>query len=153
MSHRVVETVSKMALPILNAEGFELVDVEYTKEGSNWFLRIFIDSEQKPIDLDDCTRMSELLSKKLDEIDPIPEAYFLEVSSPGAERPLKKEADYQKAIGKNVHISTYVPIEGQKEIQGVLTAINDEQLWIQSGKETIAIPRKKVAKARLAIVF
>lgn len=153
MSRRVIETVSKITLPILKAEGFELVDIEYIKEGPNWFLRIFIDSEQKPIDLDDCTHISGLLSKKLDEVDPIPEAYFLEVSSPGAERPLKKEADYQKAIGKNVYISTYIPIEGQKEVQGVLTAINNEQLWIESNKKTIVVPREKVAKARLAIVF
>lgn len=153
MSRKVVETVSRIVSPILDAEGFELVDIEYKKEGSNWFLRIFIDCEERPIDLDDCTHMSELISKKLDEVDPIPEAYFLEVSSPGAERPLKKEADYQRAIGKNVCISTYAPIEGQKEIQGVLTAVNEKHLTVESGTKTMLVPREKVAKARLAIVF
>lgn len=153
MSRKVVEAISRIVSPLLDAEGFELVDIEYTKEGSNWFLRIFIDCEQRPIDLDDCTHMSELISKKLDEVDPIPEAYVLEVSSPGAERPLKKEADYQRAIGKNVCISTYAPIEGQKEIQGVLTAVNEEHLTVESGTKTMLVPREKVAKARLAIVF
>jgi len=152
-SRRVIETVSEIAVPILNREGFELVDIEYTKEGPNWYLRIFIDSEQKRVDLNDCAHISELLSQKLDEVDPIPEAYFLDVSSPGAERPLKKEADYQRAIGKNVLVTTYVPIEGQKEIQGVLVAVNEEKLWIESDAKTFEIPREKVAKARLAIVF
>ena len=75
--------------------GFELVDVEYVKEGSNWFLRVYVDKEGG-IDIDDCGRISEFLSEKLDENDPITDAYFLEVSSPGAERPLKKPDDYLK---------------------------------------------------------
>lgn len=154
MSHSIIHRVEALVSPILDEEGFELVDIEYTKEGSNWFLRIFIDSEQKPVDLDHCSRISERVSKKLDETDPIPTAYILEVSSPGAERPLKKEADYQKAIGKNVNVSTYVPIHGAKEFQGVLTEVTNEQLSIQLDKKNmVAIPRTKVAKARLAIVF
>jgi len=152
-TRQVVEKVKEIALPILEQEGFELVDIEYTKEGPNRVLRIFIDGEEKRVDLNDCAHISELLSKKLDEVDPIPEAYYLDVSSPGAERPLKKEADYQKAIGKNVLISTYVPIEGQKEIQGVLEAVDQDTLWVEAGQKTIEIPREKVAKARLAIVF
>lgn len=152
-NRRVVETVSEIALPILNKEGFELVDIEYTKEGPTWYLRVFIDREQEHVDLNDCAHISQLLSQKLDEVDPIPEAYVLDVSSPGAERPLKKDADYQKAIGKQVLISTYVPIEGQKEIQGVLVAANEEELRIEVDQQIIVVPREKVAKARLAIVF
>lgn len=152
-NRRVVETVSEIALPILNKEGFELVDIEYTKEGPTWYLRVFIDREQERVDLNDCAHISQLLSQKLDEVDPIPEAYVLDVSSPGAERPLKKDADYQKAIGKQVLISTYVPIEGQKEIQGVLVAANEEELRIEVDQQIIVVPREKVAKARLAIVF
>lgn len=153
MNRQVVEVVEKIVVPILNNEGFELVDIEYTKEGSNVFLRIFIDCEQKPVDLDDCGHFSQVLSEQLDQVDPIPTAYILEVSSPGAERPLKKETDYQRAIGKWVHVTTYAPIEGSKEFQGVLTAVNQDELTIKLEKSTIVLPRKKVAKARLAIVF
>ena len=149
----MVDIVEKIAVPILDAEGFELVDIEYTKEGANWFLRIFIDCEQKPVNLDDCSHFSELLGAKIDQVDPIPTAYILEVSSPGAERPLKKETDFQKAIGKSVNITMYTPIEGSKQFQGVLTEVNQEQFVIKQDKRLIALPRNKVAKARLAIVF
>lgn len=153
LSRQITETVEKIALPILEAEGLELVDVEYKKEGQNWFLRVFIDRDGKPIDLDDCSRVSERLSEALDEADPIPGAYFLEVSSPGAERPLKKEADYKKAIGKNVYVTTYEPIEGQKAFEGVLTRFEDNQITVEEKGKAFRIPLDKVAKARLAIVF
>lgn len=153
MSRQVIQTVEKIALPILEAEGLELVEVEYKKEGQNWFLRVFIDREEGSIDLDDCSRVSEQLSGALDQADPIPSAYFLEVSSPGAERPLKKETDFIKAIGKHVHVTTYEPIQGQKVFEGVLTQFLDEQLTMDDKGKTIHIPRSKVAKARLAIVF
>lgn len=153
MSRQVTETVEKIALPILEAEGLELVDIEYKKEGQNWFLRVFIDREEAAVDLDDCSRVSERLSEALDDADPIPGAYFLEVSSPGAERPLKKEADFHKAIGKNVYITTYEPIEGQKSFEGVLTHFADGQMTVEEKKKTFQIPLDKVAKARLAIVF
>jgi ribosome maturation factor RimP len=153
LSRQITETVEKIALPILEAEGLELVDVEYKKEGQNWFLRVFIDREGKPIDLDDCSRVSERLSEALDEADPIPGAYFLEVSSPGAERPLKKEADYKKAIGKNVYVTTYEPIEGQKAFEGVLTRFEVNQITVEEKGKAFRIPLDKVAKARLAIVF
>ena len=87
---KIKTTVEEMVRPYLDEHGFELVDVEYVKEGSNWFLRVFVDKDGG-IDIDDCGLISEYLSQKLDENDPIPTAYFLEVSSPGAERPLKKK--------------------------------------------------------------
>ena len=103
---KVAELVSTLALPVIEAEGFELVDLEFVKEGKNWFLRFYLD---KPggIDLDDCAFMSEKFSELLDaqDPDPIPQAYFLEVSSPGAERPLKTEKDLKEAIGQYVHVS------------------------------------------------
>ncbi|KPC76980.1 ribosome maturation factor RimP [Laceyella sacchari] len=153
MSRQVSEVVEKIALPIIEAEGLELVDVEYKKEGTNWFLRVFIDREDKPVDLDDCSRVSERLSEVLDETDPIPGAYILEVSSPGAERPLKKENDFHKAIGKHVHVTTYEPIDGQKVFEGVLKEVDSVSLTVEEKKKTVHIPREKVAKARLAIVF
>ncbi len=89
---KIKSVVEEMLLPFLSSNGFELVDIEYVKEGSNCFLRIFVDKEGG-IDIDDCGRISEFMSEQLDENDPITDAYFLEVSSPGAERPLKKAED------------------------------------------------------------
>lgn len=149
---KVTEIVEELALPIASEEGLELVDVEYKKEGANWFLRVFIDKEGG-VDIDDCSRVSELLSDILDEIDPIPSSYFLEVSSPGAERPLKKSEDFNRAIGKQVWLSTFEPIDGSKEFEGILQAYSAETLEIDTGQQTIVLPTDKVAAARLAIVF
>ena len=148
-----IETmVEQLARPYLEAGGFELVDIEYVKEGGNWFLRVFVDKEGG-IDIDECGKISEYLSAKLDETDPIPNAYFLEVSSPGAERPLKKPEDFRRAIGKHVFVSTYEPVDGMKEFEGKLLSYSEEQLAVRVGNKTYEIPRNKVALARLAIEF
>ncbi|AZV60519.1 ribosome maturation factor RimP [Peribacillus frigoritolerans] len=156
MSKKVTEVVEELALPILEELQLELVEVEYVKEGKSWFLRVYIDKETG-VDIDDCGNVSEKLSEKLDEVDPIPQNYFLEVSSPGAERPLKKEKDFLNAIGKNVYIKTYEPILDEKEFEGILTSFDGEEVTIEvrikTRKKTIVIPFEKVAKARLAITF
>jgi len=144
--------VEQMVQPYLDEHNFELVDIEYVKEGSNYFLRVFVDKEGG-IDIDDCGMISEYLSGKLDENDPIPEAYFLEVSSPGAERPLKKKEDVAKAVGKDVFVTVYEQVEGQKELEGRLLSFEDDVLVISAGKKEYSIPYAKVASARLAIVF
>lgn len=149
---QVKATVEKLVLPIIEKEQMELVDIEFVKEGSNWFLRVFIDKEGG-IDIDDCGKISEGISAKLDEVDPIPQAYFLEVSSPGAERPLKKPADLQKSVGKHVHITTYEPINGEKVFEGKLLSFENEEITLQDAKKQKVIPYNKVASARLAIVF
>ncbi|ANY75528.1 MULTISPECIES: ribosome maturation factor RimP [Paenibacillus] len=149
---KIKTTVEEMVQPYLDEHGFELVDVEYVKEGSSWFLRVFVDKEGG-IDIDDCGVISEYLSQKLDENDPIPTAYFLEVSSPGAERPLKKKEDVAKAVGKNVFVTVYEPIDGLKEFEGKLESFEQEELVIQTGKKQHVIPYAKVASARLAIIF
>lgn len=149
---KVTEIVEELALPITSEEGLELVDVEYKKEGANWFLRVFIDKENG-VDIDDCGRVSERLSDLLDELDPIPTSYFLEVSSPGAERPLKKTNDFLRAIGKQVLITTYEQLEGNKEFEGILRSYSTEALEIEVGNELLAIPVDKIASARMAIVF
>lgn len=154
----VVETVHDLVMPILDDHQFELVDVEFVKEGSNWYLRVFID---KPggIDLEDCAVVNDLLSAKLDEIqpDPIPQAYFLDVSSPGAERPLKKADDYKRAIGEYIHISLYQAIDGQKAYEGFLKAYDAETLTLEIKVKTRRVEKtfnnQQVAKARLAIEF
>ncbi|WP_409340936.1 ribosome maturation factor RimP [Paenibacillus sp. MBLB4367] len=152
MSSQVKALVEPMLVPFLEESGFELVDIEYVKEGSNWFLRVYVDKEGG-IDIDDCGRVSEFLSGKLDEEDPIPNAYFLEVSSPGAERPLRKPEDYRKAVDKHVFVTTYEPVGGLKEFEGKLLAYDEEKLSIQIGKKQVELPAEKVASARLAIVF
>ncbi|WP_028776164.1 ribosome maturation factor RimP [Shimazuella kribbensis] len=149
MSRQVVDQVEKIAVPLLQELDLELVDVEYKKEGPNWFLRVFIDGIEKPVDLDDCAKASEQLSIALDQNDPIPGNYYLEVSSPGAERPLKKESDYQKAIGKTVHVSTYEPIDGQRSFEGILEEVTPDLIVVKSQ----SIPRNKIANARLSVVF
>ena len=126
---RVVDEVRVVVQPIVDEQNLELVDMEFLKEGKNWFLRIYID---KPggIDIEECALISEKVSEALDAIDPdpIPQAYFLEVSSPGAERPLKTEADMQNAIGKYVHLSFYQAIDGEKFYEGTLKELNDESV-------------------------
>ena len=149
---KIKTAVEEMVRPFLDENGFELVDVEYVKEGSNWFLRVFVDKEGG-IDIDECGRISEYLSDKLDENDPVPDAYFLEVSSPGAERPLKKPEDVRKAVGKHVFLTTYEPIDGSKEFEGRLASFDGDMAVVEIGKKKHEIPYAKVASARLAIVF
>lgn len=154
----VVETVTTIVIPILEAQNFELVEVEFVKEGKSWFLRVFIDKEGG-IDIEECAFVSEQLSDKLDacDPDPIPQAYFLEVSSPGAERPLKKEEDYHRAVGEYIHLSLYQPVEGEKQFEGFLQSFDEEQLVIKirikTREKELTIERKNIAKARLAIQF
>ncbi|MGJ0673448.1 ribosome maturation factor RimP [Enterococcus gallinarum] len=154
----VVETVTTIVTPILEAQNFELVEVEFVKEGKSWFLRVFIDKEGG-IDIEECAFVSEQLSDKLDacDPDPIPQAYFLEVSSPGAERPLKKEEDYHRAVGEYIHLSLYQPVEGEKQFEGFLQSFDEEQLVmkirIKTREKELTIERKNIAKARLAIQF
>jgi ribosome maturation factor RimP len=153
---KVTEVVEELVTPILTENGLELVDIEYVKEGKNWFLRVYIDKDNG-IDIEECGIVSERLSEKLDALDPIPHNYFLEVSSPGAERPLKKEKDYQRAIGKNVFIKTYEPIDGEKAFEGILTDYNGEtvtvEVKIKTRKKTVVLPFDKIASARLAVTF
>ncbi|MEO1772889.1 ribosome maturation factor RimP [Candidatus Enterococcus ferrettii] len=154
----VVETITDLVMPILEEQHFELVEVEFVKEGKNWFLRVFIDKEGG-IDIEECAFVSEKLSEKLDQIDPdpIPQAYFLEVSSPGAERPLKKEEDYQNALGQYIHVSLYQNVDGQKQYDGYLKELDKEQLTvtvkIKTRTKDITFDRSNIAKARLAIEF
>ena len=153
-----METVTTIVTPILEAQNFELVEVEFVKEGKSWFLRVFIDKEGG-IDIEECAFVSEQLSDKLDacDPDPIPQAYFLEVSSPGAERPLKKEEDYHRAVGEYIHLSLYQPVEGEKQFEGFLQSFDEEQLVIKirikTREKELTIERKNIAKARLAIQF
>ncbi|WML49252.1 ribosome maturation factor RimP [Neobacillus sp. PS3-34] len=153
---KVTEVVEELVLPIVDDLGLELVELEYVKEGKNWFLRVYVDKENG-VDIEDCGTVSEKLSEKLDELDPIPHNYFLEVSSPGAELPIKKEKDFERAIGKKVHIKTYEPIDGEKNFEGMLMEFDGQtvklELQIKTRKKMMEIPYEKVASARLAVTF
>ncbi|MDQ0972693.1 ribosome maturation factor RimP [Bacillus niacini] len=153
---KVTEVVEELTQPILQELDLELVEIEFVKEGKNWFLRVYIDKENG-VDIEDCGTVSERLSEKLDELDPITQNYFLEVSSPGAERPLKKAKDFEKAIGKNVFIKTYEPIDGEKGFEGKLLDYDGQtvkvEIKIKTRKKIIEIPFEKVASARLAVIF
>ena len=154
----VVVKVTELVNTVLDELAFELIDIEDEKEGQNWFLRVFID-KTGGIDINECVLVSEKLGEKLDTIDPdpIPQAYFLEVSSPGAERPLKKEADYEAAIGEYVNVSFYQAVEAEKQFQGFLESFDEEtvtlRVKIKTQEKTMTFERKNIAKARLAIQF
>ncbi|OLS42106.1 ribosome maturation factor RimP [Bacillus sp. MRMR6] len=153
---KVTEVIEELAQPIIQELGLELVEIEYVKEGKSWFLRVYIDKDNG-VDIEDCGIVSERLSEKLDEIDPITHNYFLEVSSPGAERPLKKARDFEKAVGKNVFVKTYEPIDGEKSFEGKLLEYNGDALIVEvkikTRKKSVEIPFEKVANARLAVIF
>lgn len=153
---KVIKTTEQLVTPILTENGLELVDIEYVKEGKDWFLRVYID---KPggVDISECSMVSEQLSEKLDASDPIKGAYFLEVSSPGAERPLKTKKDIQNSVNKNVYVTLYEAIDGEKAYEGLLKSFEDDVLTIEykvkTAKKLVDIPYEKVAKARLAVMF
>lgn len=156
LSSKVIQTTEELVLPILKQKNLELVDVEYVKEGKNWFLRVYIDKEGG-VDITECGEVSEELSERLDQTDPIAEAYFLEVSSPGAERPLKKKKDFEENMNKQIYVKLYEPINGEKEYEGKLVDFANNVVTIlyklKTRNQTVEIPFEKIAKARLAVSF
>ncbi|GAB6157592.1 ribosome maturation factor RimP [Desulfotomaculum varum] len=150
--HTIAEKVAEAVQPVIDEANLELVDVEYVKEGGNWYLRVFID---KPggVDLDDCQAVSEKIDTILDQLDPIPQAYFLEVSSPGLERPLKKPADFQRFNGHLVNITTFAPVNGAKSFTGKLLDYTDEGVLLDIKGKQVMLPHQQVAAARLAVEF
>lgn len=139
--------------PIIDANGFELVDVEYVKEGGTWYLRAYID---KPggITVDDCELVSRAANDILDEKDFVEDSYVFEVSSPGLGRPLKKEKDFARSIGEEVEIRTFRPINRQKEFYGILDTYDKETVTIElENEEKMQINRSDIALIRLAFDF
>ena len=136
--------------PLLKETAYEIYDVEYVKEGTEWYLRIFIDKDGG-IDLDDCEAVTDLINDPLDELDPISEAYFLEVSSPGVERNLKYPAHFETAIGEKVRVKSFVKIENNKEWVGTLVSYDEEKLTLDVSGKTIEFPLDKVAKANISV--
>lgn len=147
------QKTEELLLPIIDEFRFELVDVEYVKEGSNWYLRAYID---KPggITVDDCEAVSRRLSDLLDEEDFIDDAYILEVSSPGLGRPLKKDKDFARSIGEEVEIRTFRPVDHEREFTGVLKDFDKNRLVIElEDHEIMEFARDNIALVRLSFDF
>lgn len=147
------EKTEKLIMPVIEQNAFELVDVEFVKEGANWYLRLYVDKEGG-ITIDDCELVSRAMSDILDREDYIEESYILEVSSPGLGRPLKKEKDFLRSIGKEVEVKLYKPVEKQKEFTGVLKSFDKENVAIETedGSEKSFL-RSEIALIRLAFDF
>ena len=144
----IEEKVENLILSEVEKLGYELYDVQYTKEGKDYYLRIFIDKENG-IDLNDCEKVSEIINPILDSADYIKEMYFLEVSSPGIERVLRKDKHLEQSIGKEIDIKLFKPIEKQKELTGVLNKYDENNIYIQLPKEEIQIERKNISLMKL----
>ncbi|RKJ05600.1 ribosome maturation factor RimP [bacterium D16-54] len=143
----------RFLLPLLAEHNFELVDVEYVKEGGNWYLRTYIDKEGG-ITVDDCEVISRTLSDWLDKEDFIADSYTLEVSSPGLGRPLKKDKDFERSLGEDVELRLYKPRDKQKEFAGILKGYDRETVTIETedGREEV-FTRQEIALIRLAFDF
>ena len=142
-----------MLKPTVEEMGYEIVDVEFVKEGPNWYLRVFVDKDGG-VSIDDCEIISRALEKILDENDPIEQAYFLEISSPGIDRPLKKKEDFIKFNGETVDVKLYRPIEGSIEYTGKLLSYTDDgTVTIETEEKEISFEKKDIASVRLAVIF
>jgi len=146
----VTESIAEMVTPIINENRLELVDVEYKKEGKNWFLRIFIDKEGG-VTVDDCTRVSRQIEDLIEVEEVVPSSYILEVSSPGLDRPLKKKEDFLRFKGKRAHVTTYTPIHQQKSFKGTIQDFQNDVLFLEIDCDRVEIPKNQIAKARLEL--
>ena len=149
---KITEQVWAFAEPVVQAHGCSLWDVEYVREGADWFLRLYID---KPggVDINDCEAISRAVDPILDEKDPIPGSYHFEVCSAGLERVLKRPSDFQKYLGSPITVKLYRPRNGMKEIPCVLRAYEDGRLTVEAGKETVTFEKSEVALVRLRVEF
>ena len=149
---KVTELVAQFAQPIVEEKGCKLWDVEYVREGSERFLRVYIDKEGG-VNIDDCEAVARAIDPILDEKDPIAESYTFEVSSAGLERPLKRASDFEQFMGSAVLVKLYRPRNGLKEIPGILRGYEDGKVTVEAGKETITFEKSEVAMVRLRVEF
>ena len=149
---KVTDLVAEFATPVAEQFGCSLWDVEYVREGSERYLRIYIDKEGG-VDIDDCEKVHRAIDPILDEKDPIPDSYHLEVCSPGLERVLRRPSDFARFMGSAVMVKLYRPRNGLKEIPGILRDYADGVLTVEAGKETIVFQKSEVASVRLRVEF
>lgn len=146
----IEERVEKLIISKVEELGYSLYDVQYAKEGKDYFLRIFIDKQDGGIDLNDCEKVNDGINELLDEADYIKEQYFLEVSSPGIERLLRKDKHLQSAIEKEIEINLFKPLNGKKQFIGILKEFDNEKLIISetNSNEIMEIERKNISLVR-----
>ena len=149
---KVTDLVASFAKPIVEAHGCELWDVEYVREGSEYFLRLYLDKEGG-VDITDCEAISRAVDPILDEKDPIQESYHFEVCSAGLERALKRPSDFERFMGSNITVKLYRPRNGLKEIPCILRGYDNGQVTVEAGKETITFAKSEVALVRLRVEF
>jgi ribosome maturation factor RimP len=147
-----IRKVTESVTPVLDEMGFELVDIEYLSQSGRWVLRIYADKEGG-ITLDECARVSREVGNFLDVKDIIPNEYVLEVSSPGLNRPLKNEKDFERAIGKNVKIKMVAPINGRRRFAGYLKKVVQGTVYLEIDNNLFALSGKDIEKANLVYDF
>ena len=149
---KVTELVAQFAQPVVEAHGCQLWDVEYVREGSDYFLRLYLDKDGG-VDITDCEAISRAMDPILDEKDPIPTSYIFEGCSAGLERALKRPSDFERFIGSTITVKLYRPRNGLKEIPCTLTGYEDGKITVTAGKETITFEKSEVALVRLRVEF
>jgi len=149
---KISDQVAAFAKPVVESFGCQLWDVEYVREGSERFLRVYIDKEGG-IDIEDCEKIHRAMDPILDEKDPIAESYHFEVCSAGLERALKRPSDFMQFMGSPITVKLYRPRNGLKEIPGVLKAYEEGRVTVEAGKETITFEKSEVALVRLRVEF
>ncbi|MCI8539731.1 MAG: ribosome maturation factor RimP [Oscillospiraceae bacterium] len=149
---KVTEVTAELAAPLAAEAGCTLWDVEYVREAGSWFLRVYIDHPEG-VSIQQCEAVSRPLSDKLDEVDPIEGSYVLEVSSAGADRPLKKPEHFQQFMGKEVEVRLYQAKDGRKEFHGVLTGYENGDVTLEAGGEALTFLKKEIALARLYLAL
>ncbi len=151
-NQKIIQAVEELLMPITERKGLSIWDIEFVKEGPEYFLRVYIDKENG-VSIDDCEEVSRELSDELDRTDPIEQAYVLEVSSAGMDRQLKKESDFLRYLGHEIDIKFYAPICGTKEMTAQLLGYQDGILAVRYDGQTIEIDQAKTASIRLAVIF
>ncbi len=152
----IKKLVAEETSEFFDKNGYELYNVEFVKEGSDWFLRVYIDmiDPDRYVGTEDCEKVSRYLSDMLDKKDPVSQSYYLEVSSPGMDRTLLKDADFERYAGKRVELSLYKAMNGQKKLEGILKGLEGDEIVITDDAENILrLQKKQVAKTKLVVVF
>ena len=152
---KVKDMVASELEGFLSDNGYELYNVEFVKEGRDWFLRVYIDfpDPDEYVGTEDCEKVSRYLSQVLDEKDPIEQNYYLEVSSPGMDRALIRDIDFERYAGRQVEVSLYSALDGQKKLEGTLVGLEGDEIVIQNDAKEWRLPKDKVAKTKLAVIF
>lgn len=149
---KITEQVTAFSKPIVEEKGCSLWDVEYVREGSERFLRLYIDKDGG-VSIDDCEAIARAVDPILDEKDPIPESYHFEVCSAGLERALKRPGDFAQFMGSPVTVKLYRPYNGLKELSAILRGYEDGRVTVEMGKETVTFEKSQVALVRLRVEF